>query len=102
PELEQAKAYLQRKLHCVQIASIEEAGAELVYDLTVDGVNEFLANGVVVHNCTKPNIQQIPATSDFRKCFVAAEGYKLVTCDYSQVELRVLAELSGDPAFVDA
>jgi DNA polymerase I-like protein with 3'-5' exonuclease and polymerase domains len=35
-------------------------------------------------SCTKPNIQQIPATSDFRKCFVAPEGYKLVTCDYSQ------------------
>ena len=53
-------------------------------------------------SCTRPNVQQIPATSDFRKCFVAAEGYKLVTCDYSQCELRVLAELSGDPAFVDA
>lgn len=35
-------------------------------------------------SCTKPNVQQIPATSDFRKCFVAAPGYKLVTCDYSQ------------------
>ncbi len=31
-------------------------------------------------SCTKPNVQQIPATSDFRKCFVAAPGYKLVTC----------------------
>ncbi|MDQ2806165.1 MAG: DNA polymerase [Chloroflexota bacterium] len=31
-------------------------------------------------SCTDPNVQQIPATSDFRACFVAAEGYKLVTC----------------------
>jgi DNA polymerase I-like protein with 3'-5' exonuclease and polymerase domains len=53
-------------------------------------------------SCTRPNVQQIPATSDFRKCFVAAEGYKLVTCDYSQCELRVLAELSGDEGFVSA
>jgi DNA polymerase I-like protein with 3'-5' exonuclease and polymerase domains len=53
-------------------------------------------------SCTKPNIQQIPATSDFRKCFIAAEGYKLVTCDYSQAELRILAELSQDVAFVEA
>ncbi|HUS16352.1 MAG TPA: DNA polymerase, partial [Chloroflexia bacterium] len=53
-------------------------------------------------SCTNPNVQQIPATSDFRSCFVPAEGYKLVTCDYSQAELRILAELSGDPAFVDA
>lgn len=53
-------------------------------------------------SCTRPNVQQIPATSDFRKCFIAAPGYKLVTCDYSQAELRILAELSGDEAFVNA
>jgi DNA polymerase I-like protein with 3'-5' exonuclease and polymerase domains/intein/homing endonuclease len=35
-------------------------------------------------SCTRPNVQQIPATSDFRKCFVAPEGYKLITSDYSQ------------------
>src|SRR5207253_407011 len=35
-------------------------------------------------------------------CFICAPGYKLVTCDYSQAELRILAELSGDPAFVEA
>ncbi|MGA7733800.1 MAG: DNA polymerase, partial [Chloroflexia bacterium] len=102
PELEMAKSYRQRALHCVRVVSIEPDGVGPVYDLTVDGVSEFLANGLVVHNCTKPNVQQIPATSDFRKCFVAAPGYKLITCDYSQCELRVLAELSGDPAFVDA
>ena len=49
-----------------------------------------------------PNVQQIPATSDFRSCFIAAEGYKLVTCDYSQAELRILAELSQDEGFVTA
>lgn len=53
-------------------------------------------------SCTRPNVQQIPATSDFRKCFIADEGYKLVTCDYSQAELRILAELSGDEGFVTA
>lgn len=53
-------------------------------------------------SCTHPNVQQIPATSDFRTCFIAAEGYKLVTCDYSQAELRILAELSLDPGFVGA
>jgi DNA polymerase-1 len=53
-------------------------------------------------SCTNPNVQQIPATSDFRACFVAAPGYKLITCDYSQAELRILAQLSEDPAFVEA
>jgi hypothetical protein len=102
PELEQARVYRARGLHCTQIVSIEPSGTEPVYDLTVEGASEFLANGIVVHNCTRPNVQQIPATSDFRKCFVAAPGYRLVTSDYSQAELRILAELSGDPAFVGA
>ncbi|MEI7556928.1 DNA polymerase [Candidatus Chlorohelix sp.] len=53
-------------------------------------------------SCSNPNVQQIPATSDFRSCFIAQEGYKLITCDYSQAELRILAELSSDPAFLEA
>lgn len=53
-------------------------------------------------SCANPNVQQIPATSDFRACFVPAEGYKLVTSDYSQAELRILAQLSLDEGFVNA
>ena len=52
--------------------------------------------------CANPNIQQIPHEDEFRRCFVAEEGYTLVIADYSQVELRILAEVSGDPAFVEA
>jgi len=53
-------------------------------------------------SCSNPNVQQIPATSDFRSCFIPEDGYKLVVCDYSQAELRILAELSGDEGFVKA
>src|SRR5215218_377840 len=52
--------------------------------------------------CTSPNIQQIPHEDEFRRCFVAEEGNVLVIADYSQIELRILAEVSGDPAFVQA
>lgn len=52
--------------------------------------------------CSKPNLQQIPKESEFRSCFVAPEGRKLVVADYSQIELRILAEMSGDPALVSA
>lgn len=52
--------------------------------------------------CAKPNLQQIPRDSAFRNCFVAPEGYKLVTCDYSQAELRILAELSDDQVLINA
>jgi DNA polymerase I-like protein with 3'-5' exonuclease and polymerase domains len=52
--------------------------------------------------CTSPNIQQIPHEDEFRSCFVAEQSNTLVIADYSQVELRILAEVSGDPAFVRA
>ncbi|HSK99633.1 MAG TPA: bifunctional 3'-5' exonuclease/DNA polymerase [Rubrobacteraceae bacterium] len=52
--------------------------------------------------CTNPNIQQIPHEDEFRRCFVADKGNVLVIADYSQIELRILAEISEDPAFVTA
>jgi DNA polymerase-1 len=52
--------------------------------------------------CTSPNIQQIPHEDEFRSCFVAEEGNVLVIADYSQIELRILAEVSDDPGFVEA
>ena len=52
--------------------------------------------------CAAPNIQQIPHEDEFRRCFVAENGNTLVIADYSQIELRILAEVSEDPAFVGA
>ncbi len=52
--------------------------------------------------CNNPNLQQIPADSGFRSCFIASNGYKLITADYSQIELRIMAEVSEDPAFLEA
>jgi DNA polymerase I len=52
--------------------------------------------------CTNPNIQQIPHEDEFRRCFVAEKDHVLVIADYSQIELRILAEVSDDPAFVEA
>lgn len=46
--------------------------------------------------CWGPNIQQIPRESRFRGCFTAPKGRKLVLADYSQIELRVAAQISGD------
>ncbi len=53
-------------------------------------------------SCTDPNIQQIPHAFDMRQCFRAPEGRKLIVADYSQIELRILADFTGDRGFVDA
>jgi DNA polymerase-1 len=53
-----------------------------------------------------PNLQNIPIRTDvgreIRKAFVAPPGRALVTADYSQIELRLLAHLSRDPALIEA
>ena len=51
---------------------------------------------------TDPNVQQIPHAFDMRRCFRAPAGRKLVVADYSQIELRILADFTGDRGFVDA
>lgn len=54
-------------------------------------------------SCTNPNIQQVPHAVEYRRCFSGhPEGRKLVIADYSQIELRILAEFSGDRAFIEA
>ncbi len=58
------------------------------------------ASGRVI--CREPNLQQIPKPTekndpyDLRRCFVAPQGCRLLIADLSNIELRILAEVSGD------
>jgi DNA polymerase-1 len=55
---------------------------------------------------SNPNLQNIPIRTkrgrEIRKAFIADEGFKLLSADYSQVELRVIASMSGDENMIQA
>ncbi|MBR2618834.1 MAG: DNA polymerase I [Paludibacteraceae bacterium] len=55
---------------------------------------------------SNPNLQNIPVRDDMgkeiRKCFIADEGCLFFSADYSQIELRIMAHLSGDSAMIEA
>lgn len=87
---------------------------------TVEGLIKAVADDGRIHttfnqavaatgrlSSTEPNLQNIPVRTEFgrriREAFVVGDGYaKLVTADYSQIEMRVMAHLSQDPGLIEA
>jgi len=53
-------------------------------------------------SCRDPNLQQVPHAVEYRSCFRAPQGRQMVVADFSQIELRILAEFSRDEALIAA
>lgn len=76
-----------------RVISVDPGLVEPVWDMEVEEDHNFIANGICVHNCRNPNLQQIPAKEPYgiRKAFVAPPGEVLVVGDWEQLELYVMA-----------
>lgn len=85
----------------------------------IEGMRQFIKPDGKIHtvfnqttavtgrlSSNEPNLQNIPVRTEegkeLRKMFIASKGCKLVSADYSQIELRLLAHYSGDPVLCNA
>lgn len=53
-------------------------------------------------SCAEPNLQNVPRSAKFRRLFTAAPGYSILDADFSQIELRAVADISGEPRLIEA
>ena len=113
-------ASVLRKLdHPVVDALLEYRELEKLRSTYVDGYLPLVAADGRIHtrfnqmaattgrlSSDSPNLQNIPVRSEsgmtIRRAFVAGEGAEFLVADYSQIELRVLAHMSGDPFLIEA
>jgi DNA polymerase-1 len=51
-------------------------------------------------SCSNPNLQQVPKQQMWRDLFIAPPRYKIITVDYGQIELRIIAEFTQDETFL--
>jgi len=85
------------------VSSIELLGEVEVFDLSIEDTENFIANEVCVHNCTRPNVQTMPRkATEIKEMFVIpSDDYVFVMADLSQIELRLTAHFSQDPVMLD-
>jgi len=98
---------------------LEYRGLSKLKSTYVDGMDQFIQADSRIHckfnqtvtatgriSCSEPNLQNIPIRTEqgrlIRKCFVPKEGYEFIDADYSQIELRIMAHMSGDEKLIDA
>ncbi|XMB85874.1 DNA polymerase [Mycoplasmatota bacterium WC44] len=108
-----ADAVLAKHSHIKGVKLLREYRTKYKLAYGNDGFVKYISSNGKVHpnwnaigavtgrmSCSKPNIQQIP--SSLKRFFIADEGYKIISIDYSQVELRIAAYMSSDEAMINA
>lgn len=88
-----------------RVESVGYAGAQQVWDLAVATDHSFVGNGVILHNCSEPNLQNIPRPDTelgqrVRGLFIAPPDYTFIVADWSQIEYRILAQMSRDTRLI--
>lgn len=111
-----SESVLLRLDHPAAVALMKHRGADQNYKMFIKGWRPYLvkhADGWRLHpsfklhgtvtgraSCEHPNLQQVPRDSLIRSLICAALGFALLEIDLSQIEMRIAAELSGDPTLI--
>ncbi len=111
-EIEDSSPIIGQLLRYRELAKIKSTYADSLYKIATknDGRVHTTLNQTVTStgrlSSTEPNLQNIPVRSELgrqiRRSFTTKDGYILLAADYSQIDLRVLAHLSGDQTLIDA
>ncbi|HNM97599.1 MAG TPA: DNA polymerase I, partial [Marmoricola sp.] len=103
--------FLQHLLRHRDVTRLRQTVEGLLKTVASDGRIHTTFNQLIAAtgrlSSTDPNLQNIPVRTEegrrIREAFVVGDGYEsLVTVDYSQIEMRIMAHLSGDVALIDA
>ena len=106
PSCELASLALRYRLLSKLVSTYTEKLPELVVDGRIYTTFTQTGTNTGRLSSSDPNLQNIPARTAegkrIRKAFIAPQGYKVLSADYSQIELRLIAHFSGDPELIGA
>ena len=109
-----SESVIKRIEHPIGPAIIKYRGAKQQLSFFIDGwkpyiVNEILHPSFKLHgtvtgrlSCEHPNLQQVPRDTRIRELITAPDGWTLIECDLSQIELRIAAELAQERTMLQA
>jgi DNA-directed DNA polymerase len=82
-----------------KIIDSKAVGKRNVYDLEIEGIHNFIANEICVHNCSRPNSQQLPKS--VTKIIVPRDNYIEIDADFSQIEYRTMTALAMEAHLIE-